>query len=222
MGVFAAAMTAFYSWRVMFMTFHGTTRADHHTFEHAHEAPKSMMIPLYVLAAGAALAGMLGYRSFVGSGQEAFWGMSIFTGAGNLVLEHAEEVPKLVKASPFLAMLVGAGLAWLMYVRYPDAPRRLAESQRPLYLFLLNKWYFDEIYDWLFVRPAKRIGRFLWRRGDDGAIDGAIYGVAMGVVPLLTRLSARAQSGYMFHYAFAMLIGVSFLVTWFAVAGGAE
>jgi len=108
------------------------------------------------------------------------------------------------------------------YVWDPAMPRRLAENQRPLYLFLLNKWYFDEIYDFLIVRPAKSLGRMLWRRGDGDVIDGSINGVAMGIVPFFTRLAGRAQSGYIFTYAFAMVIGIAVLVTWMTFIGGAE
>ncbi len=119
-------------------------------------------------------------------------------------------------------MLIGFVAAWLFYIRDPSLPRRLAENQRPLYLFLLNKWYFDEIYDFLFVRPAKALGRFLWKRGDGNVIDGSINGLAMGIVPWVTRLAGRAQSGYIFTYAFAMVIGIVVLITWMTLSGGAQ
>jgi NADH-quinone oxidoreductase subunit L len=109
-----------------------------------------------------------------------------------------------------------------MYVRRPDLPGRIAATNRPLYEFLLNKWYFDEIYDAVFVRPAASIGRFLWQRGDGTVIDGTINGVAMGFIPTFTRAVSRAQSGYVFHYAFAMVIGIAILLTWFTLTGGVE
>ena len=140
----------------------------------------------------------------------------------NTVLHEAHYVPKLVKVSPFIAMLIGFVAAWLFYIRDPSLPRRLAENQRPLYLFLLNKWYFDEIYDFLFVRPVRALGQLLWKRGDGSVIDGMINGVAMGVIPFFTRLAGRAQSGYIFTYAFAMVIGVAVLVTWMMLGGGAR
>jgi NADH-quinone oxidoreductase subunit L len=217
--VVAAFMTSFYSWRLMFMTFHGETRADHHTYDHAHESPNVMLIPLYLLAVGAVLAGMEFYPDFIGHHEAAFWGPAIFNAETNTVLHDAHEVPKLVKLSPFVAMLGGLGLAWLMYVRNPELPRQLAARHQGLYQFLLNKWYFDELYDAIFVRPAKWLGVFLWKRGDGGTIDGAINGLAMGIVPWVTRLAGRAQSGYLYHYAFAMLLGISALVTWYAVTG---
>ncbi|MBP1805890.1 NADH-quinone oxidoreductase subunit L [Rubellimicrobium aerolatum] len=142
--------------------------------------------------------------------------------ASNEVLEAAHASPAWVKVSPFLAMLIGTALAYLFYIRRPDLPGRIAATNRPLYEFLLNKWYFDEIYDFVFVRPAVAIGRFLWRRGDGTVIDGTINGVAMGIVPTLTRAVNRAQSGYVFHYAFAMVIGIALILTWFTITGGAE
>jgi NADH-quinone oxidoreductase subunit L len=220
--VAAAAMTSFYSWRLIFMTFHGETRADHHTYDHAHESPSVMMVPLYVLAAGALLAGMNWYPDFVGHHEAEWWGAAIFNGPENHVLHDAHGVPTLVKLAPFLAMLLGLGIAYQMYIRKPWLPAALAAQQPQLYQFLLNKWYFDEIYDFLLVNPAKRIGTFLWRKGDLGTIDGFLNGVAMGVVPMLTRFAGRVQSGYLFHYAFVMLIGVALIITWFAVTGGSH
>ena len=119
-------------------------------------------------------------------------------------------------------MLIGLGLAWVMYIRAPWVPARLAETQHPLYRFLLNKWYFDEIYEFVFIRPASWLGSFFWRRGDGTIIDGTVNGVAMGIVPTFTRAANRVQSGYVFHYAFAMVIGLAVLLTWFTITGGAE
>jgi NADH-quinone oxidoreductase subunit L len=181
-----------------------------------------MMVPLYVLAIGSVLAGMNWYPDFVGHHEGAFWGGGIFNGAGNHVLHDAHGIPTLAKLAPFIAMLSGAGLAWHMYIRRPELPALLARQHHWLYEFLLNKWYFDELYEFLFVRPAKWVGTFLWRRGDGSTIDGFLNGVAMELVPMLTRFAGRAQSGYLFHYAFAMLIGISALVTWFSITGGSH
>ena len=145
---------------------------------------------------------------------------AIYTAENNTVLNDAHEVPKWVKVSPFIAMLIGFITAMWFYIWTPSLPAKLAESQRPLYLFLLNKWYFDEIYDFLFVNPAKALGRFLWKKGDGRVIDGTINGVAMGIIPFFTRLAGRAQSGYIFTYAFAMVLGVVVLVMWMAFTGG--
>ncbi len=147
---------------------------------------------------------------------------AIYVGADNDILTAAHEVPKWVKLSPFIAMLLGLGTAYWFYIVNPKLPKRLAESQRPLYLFLLNKWYFDEIYDFLFVKSAKALGRLLWKRGDGNVIDGSLNGVAMGFIPMLTRLAGKAQSGYIFTYAFYMVIGIAALVTWMTLSGGAH
>ncbi|WP_114284193.1 NADH-quinone oxidoreductase subunit L [Candidatus Halocynthiibacter alkanivorans] len=147
---------------------------------------------------------------------------AIYMRADNMVLEEAHEVADWVKLSPFIAMLLGLGTAYMFYMRRPDWPRRLAEAQKPLYLFLLNKWYFDEIFDVIFVRPAMALGRFLWKQGDEKTIDGGLNGLAMGVVPYLTRMAGRAQSGYLFHYAFAMVLGIAILITWMSIGGGVE
>ncbi|AZQ68046.1 NADH-quinone oxidoreductase subunit L [Silicimonas algicola] len=145
---------------------------------------------------------------------------AIYIGADNHVLDDAHAAPVWVKVSPFLAMLIGLGLAYLFYILRPDLPGKLAANQAPLYRFLLNKWYIDEIYDFLFVRPAKALGRFLWKQGDGTTIDGFLNGVALGVVPFFTRLAGRAQSGYIFTYAFAMVLGILVLVTWMTLSGG--
>ncbi|MEM6487531.1 MAG: proton-conducting transporter membrane subunit, partial [Pseudomonadota bacterium] len=219
----SAALTSFYSWRLIFLTFWGETRADHHTFDHAHESPRVMIWPLYPLAAGAVFAGIEFYQSFVGEHEAAFWGASIFNLVADgeeTILEAAHHVPSLVKASPFLAMLLGLFVAYRFYVARPGSADAFAKLNGVLYDLSFNKWYFDELYTAIFVRPAMALGRFLWRRGDGDTIDGAINGLAFVVVPSLVRTAGRMQSGYMFHYAFAMLIGVSLLVTWFAFGGG--
>ncbi|GGF59099.1 NADH-quinone oxidoreductase subunit L [Paracoccus acridae] len=155
-------------------------------------------------------------------GHEALAGYeqgAIFMRSDNHVMHDAHYVPTWVKLSPFVAMLIGLGLSWLMYIRYPNAPAKLAAQQPALYQFLLNKWYFDEIYHFVFVRPALWIGRKLWTGGDGAVIDGAINGVAMGIIPRLTRFAGRVQSGYVFHYAFAMVVGIVGLLIWVMMRG---
>jgi NADH-quinone oxidoreductase subunit L len=147
---------------------------------------------------------------------------AIYIRPENTILHEAHYVPVWVKLSPFVAMLIGLGVAYWFYIVNPALPRRLAENQRPLYLFLLNKWYFDEVYDVVFLRPARALGRLFWKGGDGSIIDGSINGVAMGIVPFFTRLAGRAQSGYIFTYAFAMVIGIIVLITWMTIAGGAR
>ncbi len=275
--VIAAAMTSFYSWRLIFLTFYGEPRGDKHAHEHAHESPPSMLIPLGVLGLGAVLAGMVWYNSFFGHADQVgkFYGIpvaeagatgadaahgdapagdghgddghgddaadhgaaegehhyafvgapgegALYFGKDNHVLDDAHGAPVWVKVSPFVAMLGGLVLAVWFYLVNPSLPGRLAENQRPLYLFLKNKWYFDELYDVIFVKPTLGIGRLLWRRGDGNVIDGFLNGVAMGIIPFFTRLAGRAQSGFIFTYAFWMVLGIAALVTWVTIGGGAH
>jgi len=147
---------------------------------------------------------------------------AIFMSPENHVMDEAHHAPIWVKVSPFVAMLIGLVTAYWFYIVNPAMPARLAAQQRPLYLFLLNKWYFDEIYNFVFVRPAIWLGGFFWKRGDKGTIDGGINGVALGIIPFFSRLAGRLQSGYIFTYAFMMVLGIAILVTWMTIGGGAE
>ncbi|MDG1736817.1 MAG: NADH-quinone oxidoreductase subunit L, partial [Paracoccaceae bacterium] len=147
---------------------------------------------------------------------------AIFHHPDNHVMDDAHHAPTWVKISPFVAMIIGFITAFWFYIINPSIPARLAASQRPLYLFLLNKWYFDEIYDAVFVKPASAIGRFLWKRGDGNVIDGTLNGIAMGIIPFFTRLAGKAQSGYVFTYALAMVLGIVALITWMSLSGGAH
>ena len=144
----------------------------------------------------------------------------LFFGPENEIIHKAHEVPKWVKVSPFVAMLLGFTLAFMFYIRRPEWPGQLARTFWPVHLFFLNKWYFDEIFDFLFVRPSLWIARFLWKRGDGDVIDGSINGVALGFIPWITRAAVRVQSGYLFHYAFAMVLGIGALITWVTLTGG--
>ena len=223
MLVIAALFTSFYSWRLIFMTFYGKERGDHHSHEHAHESPMIMVIPLAVLALGAIFAGMYWYEDFFGKVKhiEEWFGASIYMNhETNHVIHDAHYVPTWVKLSPFVAMVVGFVTAWLFYIKNTELPKKLATQQNHLYQFLLNKWYFDELYDVIFVRPAMWLGTVLWKKGDGSIIDGALNGLAMTIVPWFTRLAGRAQSGYLFHYAFAMFVGLAAIITWFAIGGG--
>ncbi|TWG95434.1 NADH-quinone oxidoreductase subunit L [Mesorhizobium sp. J18] len=210
----AALFTSFYSWRLIFMTFHGKPRASADVMHHVHESPPVMLVPLFILAAGALFAGVLFEGYFIGHEYAEFWRGALFTLPDNHILEEIHHSPAIVKATPFIAMVIGFALAWIFYIRSPETPRQLAMNHRGLYAFLLNKWYFDELYDFLFVRPAKRLGYFLWKRGDGTVIDGlGPDGISARVVDVTNRL-VRLQTGYLYHYAFAMLIGVAALVTW--------
>ncbi len=219
-GIAAALMTAFYSWRLLIMTFHGAPRADERTMAHVHESPLSMIAPLVVLAAGAVFSGMLGYHYFVGGGLEAFWGDSILVLPGHDALQDAHHAPLWVIALPIVVALAGIALAYWFYMVRPGIPGALAGRFGAVYRFLLNKWYFDELYDWLFVRPAHRIGRGLWKEGDGTLIDGLGPDGLSAVARTLARRASMLQSGYVYHYAFAMLVGVAAFVTWYLYAQG--
>ena len=217
--IIAAFCTSFYSWRLAFLTFNGTPRADKHTMDHVHESPQVMLIPLYILAAGALLAGFLFKDYFIGHEEALFWGTSIYRAPENKIVEEMHHVPEMVAASPFIAMVLGFLVAFWFYVRDPKMPVALARTFEPVYLFLLNKWYFDEFYDLIFVRPAKWLGRFLWKKGDGFVIDGiGPDGVSARILDASGQ-AVRLQTGYVYHYAFAMLIGVAALVTWFTFGG---
>ncbi|MGN6551801.1 MAG: NADH-quinone oxidoreductase subunit L [Pararhizobium sp.] len=217
--VIAAIFTSFYSWRLIFMTFHGEPRASKEVMHHVHESPQVMLIPLYILSLGALFAGMIFHSSFFGEGYQEFWKGALFTLQSNKIVSTYEDLPAWASIMPFAAMVIGFVVAWYFYIRSPETPRRLAEEHRGLYLFLLNKWYFDELYDFLFVRPAKRLGTFLWKEGDGAVIDRlGPDGVAARVQDITGRV-VRLQSGYLYHYAFAMLIGVAALVTWMMLGG---
>jgi NADH-quinone oxidoreductase subunit L len=212
--VIAATFTSFYSWRLIFMTFYGKPRASHDVMHHVHESPNVMLVPLYLLAIGAVFAGVIFHGYFFGEAYAEFWKGALFTGEGNEIVEHYHHVPLIVKWSAFISMVLGFAVAWLFYIRKPWLPGYLAQQQHGLYQFLLNKWYFDELYDLIFVRSAKWLGRFLWKRGDGTVIDGlGPNGVAARVVDVTGQV-VRAQTGYLYHYAFVMLIGIAALVTW--------
>ena len=212
----AAAMTAFYSWRLIFKTFHGAP-ADHHAYEHAHESPWVMLVPLGVLAAGSILTGFPFAHIFAGHGAESFFHGSLKLGSS----PEAEHVSFFIAMLPTLMMAAGFVVAYVFYIQRPELPTTLARSQRPLYEFLLNKWYFDEVYDVVFVRGALRLGRLLWKGGDGWLIDGfGPDGISARVIDV-TRNVIRLQTGYLYHYAFAMLIGAAAFVTWFTFHYGA-
>jgi NADH-quinone oxidoreductase subunit L len=210
----AAVLTAFYSWRLLFMTFHGTPRADHHTMEHVHESPWVMLVPLLLLAVGAVVSGFLLATSFIGEAWQEYWRGALFVADNGAVLTAMEHVPGLVGWAPVLAGPIGIAVAYVLYIRRPDVPAELAEKLRPLYLLLLNKWYFDELYDAVLVQPYRRVARTLWQVGDATIIDG----VPNGLATLTTDGSAQVvkiQTGSIAVYAFAMLIGLVLLVSVF-------
>ena len=219
MTVVAAGLTSFYSWRLIFKTFHGEPHDRKH-YEAAHESPIWMLIPIGVLAAGSILAGFPFKELFAGHGIEEFFRDSVKMHPG--IIEEMHHIPEWIGFMPTAMMILGFVVAWLFYIRRPYLPVELARQHQMLYQFLLNKWYFDELYDLIFVRPAKWIGRFLWKKGDGFVIDGfGPDGVSARVLDV-TRNVVKLQTGYLYHYAFAMLIGVAGLITWFMFGVGGQ
>src|SRR5436309_34159 len=217
--VVAAGLTSFYSWRLMLKTFHGAAHNEEH-YEAAHEAPLWMLIPIGILAAGSLLAGFPFKELFAGHGVEEFFRDSLKMNPH--IIDEMHHIPESIAFLPTVMMALGFLVSWLFYIRRPYLPVELAKQQPLLYQFLLNKWYFDELYDLIFVRPAKWIGRFLWKIGDGYIIDGfGPDGVSARVLEV-TQNVVKLQTGYLYHYAFAMLIGVAGLITWFMFGLGGQ
>jgi NADH-quinone oxidoreductase subunit L len=217
--VIAAAMTSFYSWRLIFLTFYGSPRGDIAKHNHAHESPLTMILPLAVLAIGSILAGMLWFEDFFGHHYKEFFDTAVYMGSKNHVIENAHHLNNWVKASPFIAMLSGLIISWAFYIKFPTWPSRLANTFQPLHSLLYNKYYFDEAYSFIFIKGSKFLGNLFWKIGDGKIIDGALNGLALRFIPFITKMSSKAQSGFLYHYAFAMFIGLGFLLSWFVIRG---
>jgi NADH-quinone oxidoreductase subunit L len=210
----AALLTAFYIWRLIFVAFHGKPRISADLLKRVHEQPWVMLGPMMVLAAGALFAGLVFHGLFIGEEHSEFWKISVALVTENHLLELMHEIPFWNKWLPTLMMVIGVAITYYWYVVNPEIPRRLARRHEILYKFLLNKWYFDELYDILFVRSSMWLGRFLWKKGDGWLIDGfGPDGVSAWVLDVTARV-VRLQTGYLYHYAFAMLIGIALLITW--------
>ncbi|MBR0974422.1 MULTISPECIES: NADH-quinone oxidoreductase subunit L [Bradyrhizobium] len=219
MTVVAAGLTSFYSWRLIFKTFHGEPHDEHH-YEAAHEAPIWMLIPIGVLAVGSIMAGFPFKELFAGHGIEEFFRESVKMNPH--IIEEMHHIPESIAFLPTVMMVLGFLVSYLFYIRRPYLPVELAKTQPMLYQFLLNKWYFDELYDLIFVRPAKWIGYQLWKKGDGVIIDGlGPDGISARVLDV-TRNVVKIQTGYLYHYAFAMLIGAAGLITWFMFGFGGQ
>jgi NADH-quinone oxidoreductase subunit L len=210
-GIAAAFLTAFYSWRLIFMTFHNQPRADEKVMAHVHESPLVMTIPLGVLAVGAVGAGWL-YSYFVGEGRPEFWGNSLFVLEGNDTVEAAHHVPGIIKLLPTIVGAVGIALAFLFYMRERHLPAVMAGTFGRIHALFYRKWYFDELYNIIGVIPAFAIGRALWKTGDGDIIDGLGPDGVAEAVQASSATARGMQTGYVYHYAFAMLIGIVLIV----------
>ena len=214
--VIAAFLTSFYSWRLIFMAFFGTPRHDEETAKHVHESPLVMLVPLGILAAGALTAGYLAKEFFIGEHYAAFWRKALFTAPENHILEAAHHTPELIAFLPTIMMVAGFALAWFSYIYAPSTPAWAMRNFKPIHAFLYNKWYFDELYDWIFVRPFKWLSRVFWKTGDGAIIDGlGPDGISARVIDITNRV-VRLQTGFVYHYAFVMLIGIALIVSYFA------
>ena len=214
LGCLAAFLTAFYSWRVLLLTFHGDFNSSKEVLDHVHESPIVMLIPLFVLAFGAIFSGWYFYNDFVGYNWKEFWGDSILISEKHKAFKLAHYVPLWVKYLPIILAILGILCAYLFYILNPNLPKILTKKFSPIYNLFYNKWYFDELYDYLFVKSFIKFGNFFWKKGDEGTIDR--FG-PNGISNLVKNISSKSiiiQSGYIYHYAFAMLIGLVVLITW--------
>ena len=214
-GIVVAFLTAFYSWRLLFLTFHGTYRGDKHSYDYAHESPKVMLIPMAFLALGALVSGMGAYDWFFGHHPSHFFGAALTAGIDKIT-DAAHHVPTWVKMLPLAVGLLGIVFAYLVYGRGGNG-EKIVQRFTAIHRFFYNKWYFDTLYDFLFVKPAMAIGRFLWRIGDEAVIDGL---GPNGVAKLIARGAKRAsamQTGFVFHYAFVMFLGLVIFISWLLI-----
>jgi NADH-quinone oxidoreductase subunit L len=245
-GLLAAGLTSFYSWRLIFMTFHGHAKwghaahddhaahgAQHETHDeplahadeehghgHAHggvdphESPWSMLVPIIALALGAAFAGGLFDRFFIGASRADFWKGALSTITSSHLLDATEHMPAWVTWSPLLMTAIGFYVAWYAYIRHEGMGARIAAGKGIVWQFLYNKWYFDEIYDFVFVRGAKALGDLFWKGGDKKLIDGLGPDGVSAASYAIGKATARLQTGYVYHYAFVMLLGIAGLLSY--------
>ena len=212
LGVITVALTAFYTFRLVFLAFHGQSRVAKAALDHLHESPMVMLVPLALLAVGAVFAGMLLNGFFVGGGAQGFW-------RGAIVLSHQRDrAASLASFAPTVLAFGGIAVAAWFYLLSPAIPERLAVQFAPLHRFLLNRWYFDELYNRIFVRPFTGLARGLWRVSDRGVIDAASSGIAHATLGGSGAV-VRIQTGSIAVYAFTMLIGLVVLLSTFLIAG---
>jgi len=215
--VFSALLTSFYSWRLIFLTFNGKSNISTEIFSKIHESPRVMLFPLVILSILTIFSGIYFADYFMSHDYQYLWQSSIYLSENNHVIESIHYVPKWVKYSPLVMMILGLITASIFYLIYPNIPKFLSTQFNFLYRFLLNKWYFDEIYELIFVKNISKFGNFLSNFGDKRVIDGlGPDGISIRVMDIAKQIS-RIQTGYIYHYAFAMLIGLMIFITYFFV-----
>lgn len=223
LGIAAATMTAFYSWRLIFLTFHGPSRASKKVQDHVHESPFVMLFPLIVLSLGALFVGYILYGPYhIGAGDLSFWqgAITMLSHDGHNVLDAAHHSPLWVKLAPLAVGVVGLITAFVVYIWKFGVAEKIVAAFKPLHQFLYRKWYVDELYDTLFVRPTKWLGRFLWLAVDTKMVDGYGPNGAANLARKIGALASRIQTGLVYHYALVMLLGVIGLLTWIAMKEG--
>ncbi len=196
----------------LFLTFHGEFKGSKQVFSNIHESPISMLFPLFFLAIGAVLSGWFFVDLFVGKNWDDFWEQSLFILAGNDAFINSHFVPKWVKSFPIVLAIIGISIATIFYVLIPDLPIIVSKKFKPIYLLFFNKWYFDEIYTFIFVKPTKLSSIFLWKIFDKKIIDGFGPDGVSSKILKLSRLSSKLHSGYVFHYSFGMFVGLTSLI----------
>tara|TARA_B000000557_G_scaffold128019_1_gene103843 strand:+ start:36 stop:926 length:891 start_codon:yes stop_codon:yes gene_type:complete len=217
---FAAFLTSLYSWRLIILTFFGEYRGKREYFDNAKEDSRSINITLIILSFCSIFVGIIFYDVFLGKKAEYFFSQSIFLLPSNTILSDLHYIPVWAKLTPLLSMIIGALIAFIFYVQKPNLPKVFSENQNILYKFLINKWYFDEIYNVVFVKSSKWLGNFFWKTGDEKIIDGIINYISLTFIPNLTRFVGRLQTGLIYHYAFAIFIGLVSILTYFLVSMG--
>ena len=215
--VFSAFLTSFYSWRLVFLTFNGKSNVPAEIYSKIHESPKIMLAPLLILSFFTIFSGAYFVDYFMSHNYQYLWQSSIYLSESNHIIEAIHNVPKWVKYSPLVMMIIGFILAIIFYIFYKKIPENLSKKFNPIYVFLLNKWYFDEIYEFIFVKNISRFGNYLSKTFDKKIIDGLGPDGISSKVSELAKHIARIQTGYIYHYAFAMLIGLTFFITYFFV-----
>ena len=213
-------LTSLYSWRLIILTFFGDYKGKIEYFNHAVEDSKSINITLIFLSICSILVGVIFYDIFLGKKAEYFFSQSLFISPDNTVFYDLHYIPKWAKLTPFLAMIAGLVLALYFYVIKPKLPQIFSNNQKILYRFLLNKWYFDELYNFLFVKSSRWLGTFFWKTGDERIIDGFINFISLTFIPTITKYVGRLQTGFIYHYAFAIFIGLVTILTYFVVSIG--
>ena len=209
-GILTAFLTSIYSWRLFFKTFHGSYNNKSMPIHETHESPLTMLVPLFLLGIGALFAGFLFKETFIGNHSNDFWQTSIFF-INEIKHDH---IPLwLLLITPIL-VVIAIPLSFYYYISNTKILEEIKNNTLPLYNFLLNKWYIDELYDSLFIKPTKKIGSFFWKKGDIGTIDRFGPDGISKLIKIISNKAGRLQTGFIYDYAFVMLIGLSILLTY--------